>query len=161
MPDVPPLPADIVEQCNARRGGFNTVLGLQFVSITYDEVVAEIPVTTSLQQPYGIVHGGVYCSIVETLASTGAALNAAPRGYHCVGLENSTSFLHAVRDGVLRAVATPLARGKRSQVWTVAITDGSGRAVATGRVRMLGIEQGAAIAGETVRVKAGDTDSAG
>lgn len=155
------MPEDIVAQCNARRGGFNTVLGLEFVSITYDEVVAEIPVTPALQQPYGIVHGGVYCSIVETLASTGAALNAAPRGYHAVGLENSTSFLHAVRGGILRAVATPLARGKRSQVWTVSITEGSGRAVATGRVRMLAIEHGGAIAGQTVRVETGSTTKAG
>ncbi len=153
MSELPPLPDDIVESINARRGGFNETIGLEFVSIRYDEIVAEIPVTAKLQQPYGIVHGGVYCTIVETLASTGAALNAMPLGYHAVGLENNTSFLHAVREGRLRAVATPVTRGRRSQVWSVSITNEQGRAVATGRVRMLCLEQGARVAGETVGVK--------
>ncbi len=153
MLELPPLPDDIVNSCNAQRGGFNRAIGLEFVSITYDEIVAEIPVTPTLHQPYGIVHGGVYCSIVETLASTGAALNAMTRGYHAVGLENNTSFLHAVREGRLHAVATPVARGRRSQVWSVSITDGDGRAIATGRVRMLCLEEDATVAGETVGVK--------
>jgi uncharacterized protein (TIGR00369 family) len=156
MTELPPLPADIVDRCNRQRGGFNRTIGLEFVSVAYDRIVAEVPVTPALQQPYGIVHGGVYCTIVETLASTGAALNAMPRGDHTVGLENNTSFLRAVRGGRLRAVATPLTRGRRSQVWSVEITGDDGRAVATGRVRLLAIEQGAAIAGETVAVKTGD-----
>jgi len=155
MSQLPLLPDDIVESLNARRGGFNETIGLEFVSIRYNEIVAEIPVTPTLHQPYGIVHGGVYCTIVETLASTGAALNAMPRGYSAVGLENNTSFIRAVREGRLRAVATPVTRGRRSHVWSVSITDDQGRAVATGRVRMLCLEQGAQVAGETVGIKTG------
>jgi 1,4-dihydroxy-2-naphthoyl-CoA hydrolase len=155
MIELPPLPADIVDSLNARRGGFNEALGLLFLSVTYDEIVAEIPVTPMFHQPYGIVHGGVYCSIVETLASTGAALNATAHGDHAVGLENNTSFLRAVREGRLRAVAIPQSRGRRSHVWSVAITDDDGRAVATGRVRMLCLEHGATIAGEAVGFKVG------
>jgi 1,4-dihydroxy-2-naphthoyl-CoA hydrolase len=153
MTDLPPLPADIVATCNAQRGPYNRSLGIEFVSVTYDEVIADIPVTPQLHQPYGIVHGGVYCTIVETLASTGAALNAMAHGQHAVGLENNTSFLHAVRDGRLRAVATPLTRGRRSQVWTVTITDGTNRPVATGRVRLLCLEPAATLAGQTVTVQ--------
>lgn len=153
MSDLPPLPADIVATCNAQRGPFNRALSIEFTNVSYDEVVAEIPVTPGLHQPYGIVHGGVYCTIVETLASTGAALNAMARGQHAVGLENNTSFLRAVRGGRLRAVASPLARGRRSHVWTVTITDEANRAVATGRVRMLCLEPDATLAGQGVTVQ--------
>lgn len=154
-PERPPLPDNIVELINARRGGFNEGLGLRFVHIAYDEIRAEIPVGPHLHQPYGLVHGGVYASIVETLASTGAAVNARPLGYHTVGLENSTSFLRAVREGTLQARAVPLTRGRRTQVWEVTVTGDDGRVAATGRVRMICLEVGAEVAGETVDIKTG------
>lgn len=154
-PQLPPLPDDIVDQLNGRRGGFNTLIGLRFVVVTYDEVVAEIDIDERHHQPYGLVHGGVHSAMIETLASVGAAMNLAPLGRHTVGLENSTSFLRAVRDGTIRGTAVPLARGKRSHVWQVTISDSDGRAVASGRVRMIALESGAAVAGETVRIKAG------
>lgn len=156
-PALPPLPADIVDQLNARRGGFNTLIGLRFVSITYDEVVAEIDVDDKHHQPYGLVHGGVYTAMIETLASVGAAMNLAPTGSHTVGLENSTSFVRAVRSGTIRGTAVPLARGRRSHVWQVTIRDDEQqRVVASGRVRMLALEQGATVAGESVRIKTAD-----
>jgi uncharacterized protein (TIGR00369 family) len=109
-------------------------------------------VTPHLTQPYGIVHGGVYCSIVETLASSGAAINALARNQTTVGLENSTSFLRAIRGGTLVGTARPLHRGRQTHVWEVTITDDAGRIAATGRVRMICLEAGAAIAGETVAI---------
>lgn len=152
--DLPDLPDDIIAVFNARRGGFNEGLGLIFVHITRDELRAEIPVGPHLHQPYGLVHGGVHAAVVETIASAGAAINALP-GYTVVGLENSTSFLRAVRDGTLHARGVPLTRGRRSQVWEVTIAGDGGRTVATGRVRMLCLEPGSSVAGETVAVKAG------
>ncbi len=148
--DLPPLSERIVEMLNASLGGFNELIGLRFVSVSYDELVAEVPVRPELLQPYGLVHGGVYASMLETLASTGAAINAMPLGRHTVGLENSTSFLRAVRTGVLRARAVPLARGRRTQVWEVTVSDQDGRRVASGRVRVLCIDKDASIAGEKV-----------
>jgi len=148
--ELPDLPENIVELLNASLGGFNKLLGLRFVSAGYEEVVAEIPVRPELLQPYGLVHGGVYASMLETLASTGAALNAMPLGRHTVGLENSTTFLRAVRSGTLRARAVPLARGRRTQVWEVTVRDQTDRRVASGRVRLLCLDADATIAGETV-----------
>ena len=101
-----------MDQLNRRRGGFNETLSLRFVSASYEEVVAEVPVTESLHQPYGLVHGGAYAAMIETLASVGAALNAAANGRSAVGLENATTFLKAVRDGTLTGRATPLTRGR-------------------------------------------------
>ncbi|HVI02048.1 MAG TPA: PaaI family thioesterase [Enhygromyxa sp.] len=152
MAQLPPLSKDIVTELNAIRGGFNQAIGLQFVSATYEEVVAEIELGPQHQQPYGLVHGGVYAAMVETLASVGAALNLGALGLHTVGLDNNTSFLKAVRTGTLRGVARPLARGRRTQVWEVSIHC-DGELVAAGRVRLLGLEQGATMAGEAVDFK--------
>jgi uncharacterized protein (TIGR00369 family) len=149
----PDLPEDIVDDLNARRGGFNELMGLRFVSASYDEVRGEVEVGPHLVQPYGIVHGGVLSAMVETLASVGAALNARADGRSAVGLDNATSFLRAVREGTLHGCATPLSRGRRTHVWEVRITDDDDRLVAHGRVRMMCLEGGAQVAGETVAVK--------
>jgi uncharacterized protein (TIGR00369 family) len=139
-----------VEYLNAHRGGFNAALDLRFVEASDAVVVATVEVGPHLQQPYGIVHGGVYCAIVETLASTGAALSAMPRGQHVVGVENATSFVHAVREGTLTGRATPVTRGRRSQLWQVEIRDDDDRIAATGRVRLLCLHADEKLAGADV-----------
>src|SRR5215467_1427500 len=144
---------DFAAALNASPGGWNAAMGIRFVRATADEVTAELAVGASHLQPYGIVHGGVYSGLVETIASVGAALAAMPRGQSVVGLENHTSFLHAVREGVLRATARPLMRGRRTQVWEATVTDAAGRSVASGRVRFLALEAGSSLAGELVKVK--------
>src|SRR5262245_32848281 len=77
---------DLVTMLNAARGGFEVAKGLTFTRITPDEVEGEVPVGPHLVQPYGLVHGGVYSSIVETLASVGAAVFAMSKGQTTVGL---------------------------------------------------------------------------
>ena len=144
---------DFTEMLNGSLDGWNTAMGLRFVSATADEVVAELVIGSEHRQPYGIVHGGVHAGIIETVASVGAALHALPLGRSVVGLENHTSFLHAVREGTLRVTARPLTRGKRTQVWEGTVTDATGRVAATGRVRLLALEAEAALAGQTVDVK--------
>jgi len=74
-------------------------MGLRVLSATRDEVVAELEVRSSHLQPHGIVHGGVYSSVIESLASIGAALDAMRHSKTVVGLENHTSFVRAVREG--------------------------------------------------------------
>lgn len=151
MPEAP----DYTEQINASRGGFNETLGLRFLRVTADEVVAEVPVGPHLLQPYGLVHGGVHATIVETLCSVGAAIHALPSGKTTVGLENSTSFLRATRGGRLVGRARPVHRGRRTQVWEVEIRDDDDALVATGRVRLMLLDQGAVLAGRRVRVETG------
>jgi len=138
---------------NQHLGGWNEAMGLRFLRATADEVVAEIEIARIHQQPYGIVHGGVHAGVIETLASAGAALSAGARGQTVVGLENSTTFLRAVRGGTLRATSRPLTRGRRTQVWETTIVDADGRVIATGRVRLICLEPGASIAGEPAGVK--------
>ncbi|MBQ1015291.1 PaaI family thioesterase [Micromonospora sp. M51] len=116
-------------------GGFAALLGLTFEEASADRVVISWQVRPDLHQPFGLLHGGVYCSVVETAASVGGALWLADRGT-VVGVSNQTDFLRAVRDGELTAVGTPVHRGRSQQLWQVEITDADERLVARGQVRL-------------------------
>ena len=115
--------------------GFDRTIGLQITSATADEVTATIEVTPALLQPYGLLHGGVLCSVVETLGSVGGAVWFGDRG-NVVGVNNSTHFLRAVREGALTAVARPVHRGGSQQLWRVEVRDAEERLVATGDLRV-------------------------
>jgi 1,4-dihydroxy-2-naphthoyl-CoA hydrolase len=120
--------------------GFDTVLGLQISSVTPDAVVASFEVRPELLQPYGLLHGGVLCSVVETVGSVAGATWFGDRG-QVVGTSNHTNFLRAVREGVLTAVATPVHRGRTQQLWTVDIRDEQDRLVAKGELRVANLAQ--------------------
>ncbi len=117
------------------RGGFNQTLGLRFDEVGPDRVSIVLEVGPDLLQPYGIVHGGVWCSVVETAASVGAAQWYGERG-RVVGVANHTNFLRAIGDGTVTAVATPVHRGRTQQLWLVEIRDQADRLVARGEVRI-------------------------
>ena len=143
-------PADASAMLNANLGGWNAGMGLRFTRATTDEIVGELVVGPQHLQPYGIVHGGVHAGIIEAACSTGAAIVAMGRGQSVVGLENATSFIAAARGGTLRVTATPVTRGRRTQVWQATVTDAAGKTLATGRVRLLCLEAGSDLAGKTV-----------
>src|SRR3569832_250847 len=99
----------------AGSGWFGQI-GLEILRASPSEVLAQWTIGERHLQPHGIVHGGVYASVVESCCSIGAVL-AAPPGKQVVGVENHTSFLRAVRGGRLRARATPLHAGRQAQLW--------------------------------------------
>jgi 1,4-dihydroxy-2-naphthoyl-CoA hydrolase len=115
--------------------GLVKLLGVRVEEASGDRVVLSCPVTPDLHQPFGLVHGGVHATLAETAASVGGALWFGDRG-KVVGVSNHTDFLRALREGELRAEATPLARGRTSQLWQVEISDGQGRLVAHAKVRL-------------------------
>jgi len=142
---------DFATQMNERREGWPEAMGMRITVATKDEVRAELTIGPQHLQAYGIVHGGVHCGVIETIASIGAYLVARERGQHVVGLENNTSFVRAVRVGTrLRAIATPVTRGRQTQVWQANVLDESDRIVATGRVRLLCLQPDQSLAGEQV-----------
>jgi uncharacterized protein (TIGR00369 family) len=141
---------DLAALANVRMAGFDGVMGFHILHADRDRVEVEYTIGEQHRQPYGIVHGGVHCGVIETVCSTGAAMDAMPRGQSVVGLENHTSFIRAVRAGKVRVVATPVTRGRRSQVWEATARNEAGQIVATGRVRLLCLDAGSELAGETL-----------
>lgn len=123
-----PAPDDVI-------GPFVRYLGLDFAEVSPDRVVGRWAAAVDLHQPYGILHGGAHCGVVETLASVGAATWLGDRG-KVVGVSNTTDFFRAVRDGELTSVATPLHRGRSQQLWLVETRDAEDRLVARGQVRL-------------------------
>jgi 1,4-dihydroxy-2-naphthoyl-CoA hydrolase len=143
---------DFAARLNELPEGWLQAMGVTITKATQDEVQAELTIGTQHLQGYGIVHGGVHCGLIESLASIGAALVALPRNQSVVGLENNTSFVRAVRAGAkLHAISTPVTRGRRTQVWEARVLDDKERLVATGRVRLLCIEADQELAGEQVK----------
>jgi uncharacterized protein (TIGR00369 family) len=130
------------------NNGWVSAMGLRVTSATVEEVQCEWDVDERHHQGYGIVHGGVHCGVIETLASIGAHLVAMSRGQRTVGLENHTSFIRAVRGGRLRGVARPVTAGKTSQVWEGWIYDAEDKLVARGTVRLICIPEEKALGGK-------------
>ncbi len=124
-----------VEALQAQVGAFVEHLGLMMVEASADRVVATWTIGPHLLQPYGIVHGGVHCSVVETLASFGAGIWFGDRGT-VVGASNQTDFYRAVTQGEVISTATPIHRGRSQQVWLVESRDEQGRLLARGQVRL-------------------------
>ena len=117
--------------------GFDSELGLQYLEMTPDGGRAQLVISDKVKQPWGIVHGGVYCAIIESLASvSGHVWLAEHGGGTVVGVNNNTDFLRAIRSGTVTAVSTPIHRGRRQQLWLITITDEDDRTVARGQVRL-------------------------
>jgi 1,4-dihydroxy-2-naphthoyl-CoA hydrolase len=123
---------------------FDNELGLVFTELNPDGARAQLEVQPKLLQPMGIVHGGVYCAMVESLASVAAwTWIQANGGGAVVGVNNNTDFLRAIGNGTVYGAATPVHRGRRQQLWLVTITDADDRLVARGQVRLQNLETAA------------------
>jgi 1,4-dihydroxy-2-naphthoyl-CoA hydrolase len=108
--------------------GFDGHYGPLTLTDVSDELVrGEVVVRDELKQAAGIVHGGVYASIAESLASLGTALAVMPDGKMAMGLSNQTSFLRPISQGTIYAEAHRRHRGRTTWVWEVEITDDQGR----------------------------------
>jgi len=122
------------EQLNEHMVGFDRLYGLELVDFSDGEVRARVQLRDELEQPMGLLHGGVYASIAESLASLATALGVRERGEVAMGLSNSTSFLRPITDGVVHASATCLHRGRTTWVWDVRFSDDADRTCAVTRM---------------------------
>jgi uncharacterized protein (TIGR00369 family) len=111
-------------------------LGFEITDIKEDSARAHVPVTKRVLQPYGLVHGGVYAALAESLASVATALAVWEDGNIAVGLSNATSFVRPATTGTVHAQATRRHRGRTTWIWDVDMTDDQGRLCATTRVTM-------------------------
>jgi 1,4-dihydroxy-2-naphthoyl-CoA hydrolase len=114
--------------------GFDRVYGLEINEISDGLVRGSVRVRDDLKQPAGLVHGGVYASIAESLATNGTAAMVFAHGNTAMGLSNQTSFLRPLTAGSINAVARARHRGRTTWVWEVELTDDDGRLCALTRV---------------------------
>ncbi len=103
--------------------GFDVLYGLNVTAFSEHEVRAEVVVRDEICQPVGLVHGGVYASIAESIASLATAVGVLEKGDIAMGQSNATSFLRPITEGTVHAVAVPVHRGRTTWVWDVSFTD--------------------------------------
>jgi uncharacterized protein (TIGR00369 family) len=111
----------------AATTGFDALYGLTITELTDDTVTGTVPVRDELKQPAGLVHGGVYAAIAESLASLGTYFKVAQEGKAAMGLANQTSFMRPITEGTIHASARALHRGRTTWVWDVELRDDAGR----------------------------------
>jgi 1,4-dihydroxy-2-naphthoyl-CoA hydrolase len=121
------------------ESAFMRLLGLRFEEIGPERVVASFETGADHHQPWGLVHGGVFTAVIETVATTGAYSAVKDRGQLAVGVNNVTDFMRPHQQGRLDVVAEPLQQGKAQQLWQAVITREDGKTVARGQVRLQNI----------------------
>jgi uncharacterized protein (TIGR00369 family) len=114
--------------------GFDRHYGLDILSMDENEVRAQVAVRDELRQPGGLVHGGVFASMAESMTSIATWLAVHDQGKTAMGQSNQTSFLRPIVDGTIHAVGTCRHRGRTTWVWEVDITDDDGRLCALVRM---------------------------
>ena len=110
------------------------VLGFQLTELGPEVAHAQVEIDERHRQPLGLVHGGIYAALAESLASHATAATVMPDGYLALGLSNLTSFFRSVSSGTITAEATRLHRGRTTWVWEVGFRDAAGALCATSRV---------------------------
>lgn len=116
---------------------FDIAIGLKYTELGTDGVKAQLAVKPHLHQPMGIVHGGVWCAMIESMASVSAHLWLSENGGgNVVGVNNNTDFLRAITEGTAYGVSEPIHRGRLQQLWLVTIRDEAERLIARGQVRL-------------------------
>jgi uncharacterized protein (TIGR00369 family) len=122
-------------------GGAAELLDIEIVEMSDEKVVATMPVTKKHHQPFGVLHGGVSVVLAESVASVGAYL-AAPDGFVAMGIEINANHIRAVREGTVTAVATPVHRGRSTQVWQVEITGDNDKLICVSRCTLAIVQKG-------------------
>ena len=101
-------------------------LGIEFVEVQKEKIVAKLKVREELLTTTGTLHGGTLMAFADTIGAAGTVANLA-EGQNTATLESKTNFFAACKAGTVRAEATPLHRGKRTHVWQTRVTDETGR----------------------------------
>ena len=118
-------------------GPFVAAMKFEVTEAGGSRVTGHVDLGPDQHTPWGVVHGGLYCSVVESAASIGASLAVVDRGQFSVGVNNNTDFLRAMTGGRVDVVAEPIQQGRTLQLWQVVLTRSEdGKLVARGQVRL-------------------------
>lgn len=122
------------QQVNQALNGFDRLYGLELIEFTDERVLAQVAVRDELKQPAGLVHGGVYAAIAESIASLATGVSVLADGSLAMGMSNNTSFLRPITEGTVHALASRIHRGRTTWIWDVTFTDDQGRTCAVTRM---------------------------
>lgn len=123
------------------RSELMELLEIQFDELTATRVSGSVAADERHHQPWGIIHGGLYTTVIESFATTGAFEAVKDRGQRAVGVSNATDFLRPHRAGRLQVVAVPIQQGRTQQLWQVEIRrPEDDKLVARGQVRLQNID---------------------
>jgi 1,4-dihydroxy-2-naphthoyl-CoA hydrolase len=117
-------------------GTLDDVLGFELLEASPERCRGRFPVEKRVQQPLGLVHGGAYASLAESMVSATTHLAVEADGNFAVGQSNSTTFLRPATKGLVHAEGTPIHRGRTTWVWDIRFTDDEDRLLAVSRVTM-------------------------
>lgn len=116
---------------------FVAASGFEVTEVNGTRVAGHVDLGPDQHTPWGVVHGGVYCTVIESAASIGASAAVLEKGQFAVGVNNSTDFLRPMSSGRLDVVAEPVQQGRTLQLWLVTLTRADdGKTVARGQVRL-------------------------
>ena len=134
-------PAGLPDLDLVEANAFGRATGLRLTSVSGQRVTGVVEAGPDQHTPWGVVHGGVYCAVVEGAASVGASAAVAAEGRFAVGVNNNTDFIRATTEGRLDVLAEPIQQGRTQQLWQVHITRaGDGALVARGQVRLQNVK---------------------
>ncbi|MFA6038203.1 MAG: hotdog fold thioesterase [Legionellales bacterium] len=128
-----------IDIANANERSKNTMaeyLGIEFIEVGDDYLVAKMPVDHRTIQPIGIMHGGASCVLAETVGSTAGNYCVDINTHYCVGLDINTNHIRSMRKGFVIGTAKPFHLGKSTQVWEIDIRDEEERRVSINRLTM-------------------------
>jgi uncharacterized protein (TIGR00369 family) len=135
MPEIPDVSLD-------RSSAFVRESGFEVEQATGGEVRGHVLAGPSQHTPWGVVHGGLYATVIESACSIGASTAVLDGGMYAVGLSNHTDFVRAHREGRLDVRAWPVHQGRTGQLWQCDLTREDGKLVAQGRVRLQNVPFG-------------------
>lgn len=121
-------------------GGLNSVLGIELTGLTDDALIGRMPVDQRTRQPAGVLHGGASVAFAETLASWAGTFAIDRERFHAVGMEINANHVRPAGDGWVTGVASPLALGRKTQVWEIKISNADGKLVCVSRCTMAVLE---------------------
>lgn len=136
MPLWNPVSTTVEDLNKLSLGTMAEVLDIRFTSITDFCLEATMPVNANTKQPYGLLHGGASAALAETIGSVASSLCIDSERQICVGMELNCNHIRGKKEGLVKAVATPLHIGSSTHVWDIKINDERGRLVCVSRLTM-------------------------
>jgi len=123
------------------KGNMGEHLGIEFLELGADYLMAKMPVDHRTKQPLGLLHGGASVVLAETLGSVGAIHTIDPSKYYCVGLEINANHIKSATNGFVYGKASPIHIGRKTQVWDIKITTEGGQLVCASRITLAVLER--------------------